>query len=208
MKKSTKKQIKLTIITLIGVILMGFSLTILKYVNFGTDPFSYMNLSIVDKMGWSFGTWQVILNIVLSIPVIIWGRKEIGIGTIFNMVLVGYSAEFFMWIFDSIKLASYMDNMVVRCLVMVPALALFIFSAATYMSAGMGTAPWDALIFLISKKITFIKFKWLRLMWDFTAIAVGLIFGGKLGVVTVLMAIFLGQAVTFVSEKFMKKLKN
>lgn len=200
-----KTKIKLTFITLLSVILMGFSTSFLNLVNLGTDPFTYMNLKISDFFGFSFGNWQVILNILLFIPVIIWARDQIGIGTIFNMVLVGYCVEFFSWILLKFHFDALLQSLFARCLVMVPALIVFIFAAATYMATGLGTAPYDAVPFLLSKKIKALPFKWLRLICDFTAIAIGFAFSRKIGIVTILMALFMGQAVAFVSNTFMKK---
>ncbi len=200
-----KNKWKIVIVTLISVILMGLALSLLNLVNLGTDPFTYMNLKISECLGISFGNWQVFLNIIMFIPVILWARDQIGIGTIFNMILVGYSIEFFSWLWSLLSIDSMIQSLAVRCIVMIPALIIFIFAAATYMSAGLGTAPYDAIPFLVSNKINKIQFKWIRLIWDFMAIAIGFIVSKEIGVVTILMALFMGQAVTFVSNVFMKK---
>lgn len=200
-----KEKIKLVIITLISVIIMGFALAVLNFVDLGTDPFTYMNLKLSEAIGISFGNWQVILNVILFIPVIVWARKQIGIGTIFNMVLVGYSVEFFSWILEKMSFNSLMESLIMRLIIMIPALIIFIFAAATYMSTDLGTAPYDAIPFLISNKFSKLKFKWVRLVWDFTSIIIGFVVSGEIGIVTILMALFMGQAVAFVNKKFMKK---
>ena len=87
----------------IGIFFMGFVLSFLIEVDMGTDPCSFMNVSISERLPISFGTWQLICNILLFIPQILWGRKYIGPGTVFNMVFIGYIADFFRWIFNGFK---------------------------------------------------------------------------------------------------------
>jgi len=196
-----KLEWKMILITLISVIMMGFALSILNLVDWGTDSFTFMNLTLSEYLGIPMGTWQLMVNVVLFIPVILWARDQIGFGTIFNMVLVGYSIQFFSWVWTLTPLAGWMDNLGLRIAFMIPSLAVFVFSAATYMTAGLGTSPFDALSFLLSRTLPKIPFRWLRLAWDAAFIAIGMIFGGKVGIVTILMALFIGQTVSFVGRK-------
>ena len=66
---------------------------------FGVDPFSCMNLGISGFLGMSFGNWQLIMNAALLLIVWFTVRHCIGPGTIINMVLVGYTADFLCWLF-------------------------------------------------------------------------------------------------------------
>ncbi len=200
----TKETFKLVLITLVSVIVMGFALSVLNLVDWGNDPFTYMNISIADRLNISLGNWQVILNIIMFIPVIIWGRNQIGIGTIFNMVLVGYSVDFFSWVWVQTGFDAFVDGMLIKLLVMIPAIIVFVFSAATYMSTDLGTAPYDALPFMIAGKIKKIPFKYVRFCWDLMTVIIGLVVSGRLGIVTVAMMLFLGQTVAFVRAKFFK----
>ena len=63
---------------------------------FGTDPFTAMNLGISEKIGLLLGHWQLLFNLILFIFVVFGDRRQIGIGTVANMVLVGNSGTFFM----------------------------------------------------------------------------------------------------------------
>ena len=88
---------------ILAVIVMGFALSWLVLVNFGTDPCTSMNLAISGRLGMSLGNWQALLNCLLFIIVILWGREYIGFGTLANMFLVGYSIDFFSWVWPSGK---------------------------------------------------------------------------------------------------------
>jgi uncharacterized membrane protein YczE len=192
--------VKRVLLTLISVLFMGITLSVLKLLDLGMDSFTYMNVNIANKAGWALGNWQLCLNVVMFIPVILWGRKHLGIGTIFNMVLIGYTVDFCTWIWELINLESFLDGLVVRYIVMLPVLVVFIFAAAIYMSTDMGTAPFDALPMMISEKIPKVSFKIVRFIWDLTAVAIGFVLSGKVPIVTILLVIFLGNTIAFVRK--------
>ena len=193
---------KKILLTLVSVLFMGISLSVLKLLDLGMDSFTYMNVSVANKAGWSLGNWQLCLNVVMFIPVILWGRKHLGIGTVFNMVLVGYTVDFCTKIWELVDLKAMLAEQVVRYVVMVPVLAVFIFAAAVYMSTDLGTAPFDALPMMISEKIQKVSFKVIRFIWDLTAVAIGFVISGKVPIVTILMVLFLGQTISFVRSSF------
>lgn len=192
--------VKRVLLTLISVLFMGITLSVLKLLDLGMDSFTYMNVNIANKAGWALGNWQLCLNVVMFIPVILWGRKHLGIGTIFNMVLIGYTVDFCTWIWELIDLKSFLDGQVVRYIIMLPVLVVFIFAAAIYMSTDMGTAPFDALPMMISEKIPKVSFKVVRFIWDLTAVAIGFVLSGKVPIVTILLVIFLGNTIAFVRK--------
>lgn len=101
-------MLKRVLLTLVSVLCMGVMLSIINIIDWGMDSFSYMNISIANKIGWSMGNWQMLLNIIMFIPVVLWGRKYLGIGTILNMVLVGYTLDFCTWIWQKVNLARMM----------------------------------------------------------------------------------------------------
>jgi len=199
MNMSDKKDlVKRVIVTFISVVFMGITLSVLNIINQGMDPCTYMNVSIASRIGWSLGNWQLLLNVLMFIPVILWGRKHIGIGTVFNMVLVGYTVDICMWIWQKTELEEWLEILPVRVVVMLVTVAIFVFAAAIYMSTELGTAPYDALPMMIAEKLTRVPFKIIRFIWDATTVLIGFLICGRVGIVTILMMLFLGQTVAFV----------
>ena len=90
------------VLVITAVCCQGFGVYWLKNVNFGTDPCSVLNLGIADKIGLDFGTTLLIFNIILFMFVLAFGREQIGLGTLANAILVGYSADFTGWVFSKI----------------------------------------------------------------------------------------------------------
>lgn len=193
--------LKRLIIVLLAVILMGFSLSFLVLVDLGTDPCTLMNLTISSRLGMSLGNWQALLNSVLFIFVLLFGRDQIGFGTLANMFLVGYSLDFFSWLWVKIGVNLYFDSVMVRYLVFPIALVFFVFVAAVYMDVELGTSPYDAIPFILSKKLDKIPFRLLRICYDLSVIFLAWIFGGHVQIVTILMALLLGPVITYVGNR-------
>lgn len=186
---------------LLAVITMGFSLSWLILVDLGTDPCTLMNCAISDTVGLSLGNWQALFNSVLLVFVIIFGGRNLGFGTLANMFLVGYTIDFFSWVWGKVLPAGLFDSYGVKIAVLIPALIVFIFAAAVYMDMNMGTAPYDAISFIISKHLPKVPFKVVRIVFDFVVVVIGCIFGGRVQIVTILMVITLGPVISWVGEK-------
>lgn len=185
---------------LVGVTFMGFGLSWLIPCGFGTDCFTTMNLAISSKLNWSLGTWQAILNCVLFVPVLLFGRKHIGFGTLANMLFVGYICDFFRWIWGMLLPADFFSPLWVRIVTAVIALLIFVVAAAVYMDMGLGMAPYDALPFILHKAIGRFPFRAVRITFDLVTIALGYIFGAPFAAVTLAMAFLLGPAVETVGK--------
>ncbi|SEG38856.1 Uncharacterized membrane protein YczE [Butyrivibrio sp. Su6] len=198
-QKDFKKRL---ILMLVGVFLMGFFLSFLIEVDLGTDPCTFMNLTISRRLGILLGTWQLALNTVLFIFVIIWGRKYIGLGTIANMVFVGYIADFFCFVWSKTIPERFFTVFPSRAIIFVIALFCFIVAVSFYINAAMGVAPYDAMPQIISDKVLKkVKFTYIRMAYDFLVIIVGVLFGGTPNIGIVLMALFLGPVITVVGKK-------
>lgn len=196
-KKNFGKRLFLVIA---AVITMGFSLSWLVQVNFGTDPFTSLNLAVAEKIGIPMGHWQAGFNTFLFLFVIFLGREYIGFGTIANMFLVGYSLDFFSGVWARVLPTGFFDSMPVRIAVLIPALAVFIFAVAVYIDVELGTAPYDAIPFMLDKYQSKLSFRLLRGIYDCSYMAAAWLLGAKIGVVTLVIAFTLGPIITYVGE--------
>lgn len=186
---------------IVAVITMGFALSWLVLVDMGTDPCTSMNLAISAKLHMTLGNWQALLNSILFVFVIWLGRENIGFGTLANMFLVGYSLDFFSWLWDKCGISAYFSSMTLRVAVLFPALLLFIFAASVYMDVELGTSPYDAMSFILAKYLPRIPFRVVRIFYDLLVILIAWLFGAKIGIVTILMGFTLGPVITFVGKK-------
>ena len=186
------------VLVLIAVIVMGFCLSFINKTNFGTDPCTLFNLGLAGKLGLSLGNTQAILNCLLFLVVIKFDRSQLGWGTLANMFLVGYSFDFFTWVNSLWIPDEIYSSMAVRIGITIPMLFIFVVAAAVYMAVQLGTAPYDSMAFIISKRLPNIPFKLVRMAWDITITILGMLLGSSIGVVTIVMAFALGPVISWI----------
>lgn len=189
------------VMVIIGVMLQGFGLSLLIKLNLGTDPCSCLTQGVIRYVPISFGTAQLLCHLVTFLFVIRFDMSLIGFGTIGNMVFLGYIADFWGWVWDRTAPEGFFQQTGVRYGLLVPVLIVFILGASTYMTAGLGTSPYDGLPFIISNHVRKLSFKAVRMIWDISFMVVGFLLGGDVGIVTVAVAFFLGPVITWVGTK-------
>ncbi len=192
------------LIMAVGILFMGFFLSFLIPVNYGLDPYSFMNLSVSEALGISFGTYQLLFNLLLFAIVLWKGRELIGLGTLVNMVCIGYVTDFFRWVWSKTPLQLYFDDPRVvtlpKVLIFVIAIAGFVFSAAAYMNAGVGLSPYDAIPKILHGRFSGMPFALLRILYDYAAVLIGVLFGRVPPVGVLVMGVALGPVISLVGK--------
>ncbi len=205
--KATTEKNKLGIrilLAVLGVFIMGASMSVIEKLNFGTDPYTCMNIGFSMHSSLSLGTWALIVSGIIFVFVIIFGAQKIGIGTVANMVGFGYSIDLFRIIWKSIGLETITLDLPLRLLLLCVMLVIFILAVSVYLASDLGCAPYDAAPELISER-TGIKFSYVRIMWDVCAVICGFALGSAVGVTTFVCAFGLGPAASAV-KAYMNKL--
>lgn len=189
------------VMMIVGVLLQGFGLSLLINLELGTDPCSCLTQGVTNYLPLGFGTCQLLCHLVTFAFVIRFDLSQIGFGTIGNMVCLGYISDFFRWIWSMVLPTDFFEQRVVCYVLLIPVLAVFCVGAATYMSAGLGSSPYDALPFIISEHNKKVSFKVIRMLWDIAFMLGGLLLGGDVGIVTVAVAFFLGPIISWIQKK-------
>ena len=191
---------------IVGHIVMGFGVALLKVVGLGTDPFSAMMLALTSKTSLSYGTFCLIGNCVFFAVEIAFGRQYIGIGTIANWFMLGYLVQFWSWIFGLVGVACP-SSMVLRVIICIIAIVILGFSLSFYQSADVGSSPYDCIPLIIRDRLH-APFFAARVALDFASLLVCFLAHGILGLGTVLVMLFLGPIAGFfntnISEKLVK----
>lgn len=189
------------VMMVIGVTLQGLGLSFLRQLNFGTDPCSLLTQGVEAHVPLSFGTCQLLCHLVTFVFVLRFDVSYIGFGTVGNMVFLGYISDFFSWVWSMVLPEGFLNQPVVEWALLIPVLAVFILGAATYMCAGLGSSPYDALPFIISNHFEKVPFKVIRMAWDIAFTLGGMALGARVGIVTLAVAFFLGPVISFLQKK-------
>lgn len=191
-------------VMVVGIILMSFGIALARLAQLGTDPYTCMNLGLSSALSMSFGNWQLIINALLIIVILIFDKKYIGIATLVNMVGIGYISDFFTGLLGN--LFAQTMPFALRLILLSMAVIISGLSCAMYLAPDLGSSPYDSVAFIlrgISKDK--LPFRVARIISDVTCVAIGFAFGSIVGIGTVAMALLTGPLIHFFSKIIKKK---
>ena len=184
---------------LLSILIMGLCVAVFKLTGVGTSPCSCMNLGISRALGISFGTWQLLLNAALLL-IVRFAPEKISIGTLVNMVFVGYIAEIFMNLLGGLIPETGLPAGELA-LVFALTLAAYLVSASVYLAADLGCAPYDAVPMILAAHTGRVSYRAIRMAWDVGALSIGFALGETVGIATLITGFCLGPAITAVGAR-------
>ena len=190
MKKISARRVGMT---LFGVILAAISVGFFKKADFGVDPFQSFAMGLWGKIGFglSYGTFYMLLNLVILAVDFMLDRHYIGLATFINMFLVGYIVDASTAV---LNLVTPQPGMILRVLFMIIGIVAMCFASAFYYTSDLGVSTYDAIpLFLAARKIG--KFRYIRIISDMICVAVGFSCGVTIGAGTVVTAFFMGPLI-------------
>ena len=183
-----------TLISFIGVAILSMRTTFLRGGNVGLDPFTAVNTGISNKLGIGLGVYQLALNLVIFIFILWLDRKQIGVGTILNMVLVGFEIQWFTTIYH--PLFGYRTTFLIMAADTLIGLILFTLGTSLYMAPDLGAAPYDAIAPIITQR-TKLSYRTARITQDVLFMVAAVIAGGPVGFGTIIVAFFTGPLISW-----------
>lgn len=157
----------------------------------GLAPWDVLHDGIAERTPLSFG--QANIAVGLLVLALAWSLgARIGLGTAANAILVGVFVEILLAV-EAITALSE-EDVVVRIALLVAGVALLGMGSALYLGAGFGAGPRDSLM-VVGARRTPIRIGAVRAAIELTALAVGFVLGGAVGVGTVVFALAIGPLI-------------
>lgn len=181
-----------------GLFLYGLGIIITMRANVGYAPWEVLHSGISQTLGVSIGLVNTVVGAIIVVVCFILGEK-IGIGTIFNMFMIGLFMDLILFL----NFIPLIHNFWIGSAVMV--LGLFTIALGTYfyISSSFGAGPRDSLMVAVTRK-TKLPVGLCRGILEVSVVIIGWFLGGLVGLGTVLSAFAIGFCVqiTFKVLKF------
>jgi len=166
-----------------GLFLYGLGLIFTIKSTLGFPPWEVLNSGISKITGISLGTVGIMVGFVIVLVIALLG-ETIGIGTIFNMLLIGT----FINLLLPIDMSFFEQNVFLQLFLLIFGLFTIGFGAYFYMNAGFGAGPRDSIMVYIRRK-THLSIGLSKLISEGGAILLGFALGGEFGIGTVISAL-------------------
>ncbi|WP_241159196.1 YczE/YyaS/YitT family protein [Adlercreutzia sp. ZJ141] len=187
----------------VGIVFLSLGIAVCQMGSVGVDPFTAMNMGFSGSLGVNFGTFQLIVNAVILVAIFFMDKWLIGLGTIINMVAVGYLIDFFKVPLSVLPAPD--GNIIVMGIYLVAGTLLFTLGISSYLRTGMGVSPYDAIAPAIrSRLLPQVKYAYVRIGQDVLFLILAWIAGGPLGLFTLIAAFCAGPLIAMWDKIFSK----
>lgn len=176
----------------VGLYLFGVGLALTVEADLGADPWTVFHQGVADLTGASIGTITVATG--LAILGLLWVLREpLGLGTIANALVIGPAIDITLWMIPDL------ESLPIRIALLAAAPVVVGVASALYLGSDCGPGPRDGLMTALARRgVATWK---ARTGVELTALAVGFLLGGTVGLGTVWMAIAIGPCVQFFLER-------
>lgn len=183
---------------ILGFVIVAIGLLFSDKSNLGMLPWGVFHSGLSRLTHIKFGLIvQLIGIIVLTISMVL-VKVRPGIGTIFDILLVGSSFDFI----DSLNIIREVQTLYMQILYMIIGIILICFGTALYVSCKLGSGPRDGLFIGLSR-LTNLSVKYTKPLIEITVVVVGFLLQGDFGVGTFVNAFLSG----YIINLFFKMLK-
>ncbi|MDN3724388.1 hypothetical protein QRD02_08335 [Aequorivita sp. SDUM287046] len=199
--RSAQKLIRYTFYFL-GLICFGLGAAITVKVQYlGLHPWDVLNVALFEKIGFSIGTWSILVGLVLILISLLFSKKYVNLGTFLNALLIGPIMDFFLW-WDVLPNAT---NSWIDYLILLTGIFLIGIGGGLYVSGGIGAGPRDGFMLSISEK-TGLSVSRARIMVESLVLVIGYFLGGPVFWVTFIFTFVLSPIFQF-SLKYFTQLR-
>ena len=188
MKKETTRHIKL----IIGLFICALGIVMTINANLGVAPWDAFHQGMSKVLNITLGTASITTGFIVVLLDIILGQP-IGRGTIINMVVLGLFIDLLMLN----NLVPIFDNFIPSMIMLLLGMMVNGYGIFIYMSAELGSGPRDGLMVILTKK-TGKSVKLIKSTIEVIVVTIGFFMGGKVGIGTLILALFGGTVLQFV----------
>ncbi|MFM7270204.1 MAG: YczE/YyaS/YitT family protein [Actinomycetes bacterium] len=167
----------------LGILVLGVGVAATVQAELGISPYDVLHQGIARVTGIDFGVVVIGLGLLI---LLLWFPlgQPFGVGTIANVLTVGLVID------AALGVLPHVEPLAVRIPLLLGGTVLIGLGAGLYIGAGLGPGPRDGLMTAFARRGHPL---WLvRTVLEFSALAVGFVLGGDVGIGTVLIACSIG----------------
>ena len=172
-----------TLLAAAGLALCGIGIYMMIQAGIGLQPWDTLCMGLAGHFGLQYGTMSVIISVfVVTLDLLL--RERIGIGTLFDALLLGKFVDLLSWL----RPFGHPGTLGGQVLLLIGGLVMQSFGQAIYMRAGLCCGPRDALMVGLGRQVRRIPIGAVNAAILLTVLLIGWLLGGPIGIGTVICA--------------------
>ncbi|MBO8163203.1 MAG: YitT family protein [Brevibacillus sp.] len=175
---------------MLGLAIMSFGIVLMIQADMGVASWDVLHIGLAKTFGLTIGIWSQIVGAVVILLSYLIANVKPGVGTILNMVLIGWFLDLFIWL-DIVPLA---DNLLTKVCWFTAGILLFAIGLGMYISPRLGAGPRDSLMLALNERMGW-SIQRVRFTIEVMVLVAGWLLGGPVSIGTLLLAVFTGPLI-------------
>ena len=201
-----KQSVKAIISAVVGILFVGIGVAFNNCAGLGNDSIGivYDGVRNTAKLTTEqLGTASNYINFGIATILFFISRKYISIGTLIYVLPYGFFVSLGTGLYNLLSLP---ETILFRALVATVGSLLLYLGVAIFIATDIGVDPFTGIVMVIKDK-TNKEYAPIKIMFDILMIIIGIILGGKFGIITLITALTAGPVIQFFTKKVGKILK-
>lgn len=178
---------------LLGLVAAGLGIALVVRSDLGLGPWDVLHQGISERTGLPMGV------VVFAVGVVVLAswfplRQRLGVGTVINVLVVGTVLDL------SLAVLPEAHGLIFRGVLLVAGVVAFGLGSGLYLGTGLGPGPRDGLMTNLAARGPSIRL--VRTGIELSALALGWVLGGTVGIGTVVFALAIGPLVQLFLPRF------
>lgn len=184
---------------------LGIAIALFLKNGLGADSIGLLCDGLQKMFQISFGTASLLYNLLMILLALLFARNKLGMGTIVYAVFTGYFTDFYYSSMSGIELIN--NAFALRLCIFAFAQICLSLGFAILIQCDLGMSALDALLQRVEEK-TFLSYRILKTIIDFSFVGIGIILGGTFGIGTILSIIMTGFMIDQITHGIVRMKKR
>jgi len=185
----SRSFVKRCLFYFVGLIILSIGIAMqVKGFLMGLSPWDVLHFGLWQSLGLTFGSWSVIIGIIIVISTSLILRAFPKGGVYVNLVTIGAFIDFFVWLLPDV------ESWPAQAVFFTAGVFIAAFGSAFYMTPNLGAGPRDSLMMVLVMKFN-LRMSRARFLMELVVAVAGLILGGPIFIGTVLIVLFYGKII-------------
>lgn len=170
----------------LGLVFCGVGVAAQVRADLGLGPWDVLHQGISERIGIGIGTVGIFVGLVV---LLVWIplRQRVGVGTVLNTILIGVTIDVVL------AFSPQPEHVAVRLALLLAGIAVMGIGIGMYIGAGLGPGPRDGVMTAFADRGHSVRL--VRTLIELSALAIGALLGGSVGLGTLLFALLIGPIV-------------
>lgn len=175
------------IVFVCGIFILALGAATLITANVGVATWDVLHIGLARISSLSVGRWVQIVGITMVLMTCVFERKRPVIGSVLNIVLVGFFLNFIL----SINIIPHFENIGARIVLLIIGIILMGIGSGMYVASKVGAGPRDGMTLFLARRFS-ISVRLARTILEISALTIGWLIGGPVSIGTFISVPLIG----------------